>query len=87
MLPEKDIPSFKVKLAFAVTSMLLTPPQMSEGMSPLATSSPVTVSLPSLESSQPSPLSTISSAISMAFASGGVSVTRICGRETPSASA
>ena len=60
--------------------MLLT--SLQGEISLLLTSAPVTVSLPS-ESVQSSPYS----AISTAFASGGVSVTRICGRETPSASA
>ena len=85
-LPEKDMPTAKMKYASPVTSMLVTAFQMSGGISPLSTVTilPFTVSVPSSESVQPSPLAC---AASMAFASGGVSVTRICGRETPSKSA
>ena len=80
MLPGKGTFVSKRKFAFAATSMLWT--SFQEEIALLLTYLPVTVSLPS-ESVQSSPFS----AISMAFASGGVSVTRICGRETPSASA
>ena len=79
MLPVKG--AFIMKFAYPATSMLST--LAKDGILLLSTL-PVTVSLPSSESVQPSPLAC---AASMAFASGGVSVTRICGRETPSASA
>ena len=81
MLPGKGTFISKVKFAYSATSMLVT--SLQEEMALLFTS-PVTVSVPSSESVHPSPLAC---AISMAFASGGVSVTRICGRETPSAGA